>query len=405
MKRSRVLFIPVGVLCILGLGAFASTAAAAPVQCGDVITEDLKLQADLTDCPDDGLVVGADRITINLNGHEVSSECQGDECIGRIGIDNSGFDRVRIRNGTVSGFEQTIRLQRSDRNTLADLEVDGGIVGLLGSISLVLDHSNRNVIRDSFVSGGDPGGAVLSGSDHNKFARSTLFGGGVIDIRNGSGLVLLDGSDANTLSRSTADAGGGGVTIWNSVHNSIRNSAINHGLSLFNADRTLIVGNDLSGGQGNGVSARGDQNTIRGNRIDGGIYLLGDRNLATANRITGDFGGLVYVDSGDRNVVRANDVTPRLNFASFGAPVIRVLATASRTSLIDKNASGGFDASEPGIVDGIKVDAPGTLIRGNTANDNDALGINAVDGVIDGGGNHASGNGDPRQCVGVVCTP
>jgi hypothetical protein len=34
---------------------------------------------------------------------------------------------------------------------------------------------------------------------------------------------------------------------------------------------------------------------------------------------------------------------------------------------------------------------------------NDALGIEAVFGVIDGGGNLASGNGDPRQCVNVRC--
>ena len=108
-NRSRVLFIPIGVLFIFGLGAFASTAAAAPVQCGDVITEDLKLQADRTDCPDDGLVIGADRITINLNGHEVSTDCEPAECSGRVGIDNSGgYDRVRIRNGEVSGFEGRI---------------------------------------------------------------------------------------------------------------------------------------------------------------------------------------------------------------------------------------------------------------------------------------------------------
>ena len=34
---------------------------------------------------------------------------------------------------------------------------------------------------------------------------------------------------------------------------------------------------------------------------------------------------------------------------------------------------------------------------------NGDLGIEAVRGVIDGGGNRASGNGDPRQCVNVRC--
>jgi hypothetical protein len=46
---------------------------------------------------------------------------------------------------------------------------------------------------------------------------------------------------------------------------------------------------------------------------------------------------------------------------------------------------------------------PFATLRGNITDDNTDLGIEAVDGVIDGGGNRASGNGDPRQCVGVAC--
>jgi hypothetical protein len=39
----------------------------------------------------------------------------------------------------------------------------------------------------------------------------------------------------------------------------------------------------------------------------------------------------------------------------------------------------------------------------NEARRNGGLGIFAVRGVIDGGGNRASGNGDRRQCVNVAC--
>ena len=44
--------------------------------------------------------------------------------------------------------------------------------------------------------------------------------------------------------------------------------------------------------------------------------------------------------------------------------------------------------------DGIDVRAPGTTVTRNIANDNHNLGISAVPGVIDGGGNQAAGNGD-----------
>jgi hypothetical protein len=43
-------------------------------------------------------------------------------------------------------------------------------------------------------------------------------------------------------------------------------------------------------------------------------------------------------------------------------------------------------------------------VTANVANDNADLGIEAVPGVKDGGGNQASGNGNPAQCVGVVCS-
>lgn len=65
--------------------------------------------------------------------------------------------------------------------------------------------------------------------------------------------------------------------------------------------------------------------------------------------------------------------------------------------------------SLPIIDDGITVlGAPevrdGVTIAGNVSVSNSDLGIEAPD-VIDGGGNRASGNGNPLECVGVVCTP
>jgi hypothetical protein len=63
----------------------------------------------------------------------------------------------------------------------------------------------------------------------------------------------------------------------------------------------------------------------------------------------------------------------------------------------------GFRADFGDNDDGIHVEDPGTTIADNRANDNADYGIQAVPGVIDGGGNTASGNGNPLQCVNVVC--
>jgi hypothetical protein len=53
--------------------------------------------------------------------------------------------------------------------------------------------------------------------------------------------------------------------------------------------------------------------------------------------------------------------------------------------------------------DGIDVDSPATTLTRNLAVHNNDLGIEAVPGVIDGGGNHAAGNANPAQCTNVAC--
>jgi hypothetical protein len=52
---------------------------------------------------------------------------------------------------------------------------------------------------------------------------------------------------------------------------------------------------------------------------------------------------------------------------------------------------------------GIFIGNSTTKVTRNEARYNDDLGIKAVKGVIDGGGNRASGNGDRRQCVNISC--
>jgi hypothetical protein len=54
--------------------------------------------------------------------------------------------------------------------------------------------------------------------------------------------------------------------------------------------------------------------------------------------------------------------------------------------------------------DGIDVDSSATTLIGNHAVHNGDLGIEAVPGVTDGGGNHAAANGNPAQCTNVDCT-
>jgi Periplasmic copper-binding protein (NosD) len=172
-------------LALGGLVAFgAGQASASHVSCGDVITENTRLDSDL-DCFDsDGpaLVIGADRVRLDLGGHRIQLGFG-------IGVLNEGHERVTIANGEVfTGCNAAILLRGADRNRLRDL------VALSGCEGVVLEGSDRNrLVRSRF--GGDDGGLILrDGSDRNLITRNEL-GGGL-----GGGLSIRD-SDGNLATR------------------------------------------------------------------------------------------------------------------------------------------------------------------------------------------------------------
>ncbi|HXV60170.1 MAG TPA: hypothetical protein VEK15_05715, partial [Vicinamibacteria bacterium] len=75
-------------------------AVQADVQCGDIITRSVKLSADLT-CDGQGLIIGADDVTLDLNGHTITGiGPEGDEYLG---VSGEGLEHVTIKNGEIRG--------------------------------------------------------------------------------------------------------------------------------------------------------------------------------------------------------------------------------------------------------------------------------------------------------------
>lgn len=116
------------------------------------------------------------------------------------------------------------------------------------------------------LSGGDPA-VLFEGSDHNRVVGTSLRGG--IAIRVGDAIYVLDGSDADTVVDSDIDGGGaGGMLVRDSMRNRVkRSTAYGYAgaIHLHDANRTLVIDNELNGGQGCALCVRGDRNTIRGN--------------------------------------------------------------------------------------------------------------------------------------------
>jgi hypothetical protein len=376
---------------LTALALVPDQARADHVSCGDVITEDTTLDSDL-DCGDlsgaFGLTIGADGVTLDLNGHTVSSACEVD-CAGTAVIDDrGGYDGVRILDGTIrpNGVAVGVALADADTSALEGLTIAGfpRPMGQPG-VGILLSNSHRNELDSSTIAGGDPA-LLLSASDRNEISRSSVDGG--IAIRQGDGIRLADGSDHNRIVDSLAVGDGTGIVIWDSVGNTVTRSRVG-GIVGRGAHRNEISRNTLGETFG-GLAidmASSDENVIERNEAGDELRISGDRNRVEHNDVSARAG--ISVPRGDANLVGKNNV-------SGGIDGIAVASAATNTLVQGNLATGAVD-------DGIDVDAPGTIIRANTAVNNGDLGIEAVAGVIDGGGNRASGNGDARQCVNVTC--
>ncbi len=97
---------------------FATPSSAEALSCGSTLTHSIKLHSNL-DCSaggTDGIDVGKNGITINLNGHSVIGAGSIDH---QDGIYNDGHDRVSVIGGTVKNFSEDIYLYGGAKPTVS----------------------------------------------------------------------------------------------------------------------------------------------------------------------------------------------------------------------------------------------------------------------------------------------
>jgi hypothetical protein len=106
MKRTPIIFTAV---VIAATAAGAGPAEASHVECGDEITADTTLDSDLINCESNGVVIGADDITLDLDGHLIDGDEAEDMTCAKeefcdVGIVLDGHDGVAVKGGTVREF-------------------------------------------------------------------------------------------------------------------------------------------------------------------------------------------------------------------------------------------------------------------------------------------------------------
>jgi parallel beta-helix repeat protein len=437
---------------LLLAGVSASPAFATHVKCGDTITTNTTLDSDLTNCPNNGIVIGADNITLDLNGHTIDGvvsktfDCEvGPQGPSGEGIqDDAGYDGVTIKGGTVQQFADGVRsfsqsetVAMSDSRlhhlTLRDNRDQGIFIGgangppnnnnridhnlilrnrnvcdfgfgiavhaafnqidhnrVEGSVDGIIaccDGNDRNVIEDNSVSH-NPGYAfILVASDNSRVEHNVLNG-------NEHG-ILLDGSSGNDIRRNSIShsAGSSIDLVGGAAGNRVERNRLTDDGDGVTMD-TGAHGNEISRNTITGTGLLTDQTESGGF----GIIVDGaDDNTVQRNSVIGGRGEAILVTSFDPHVTADRNLVSR-NVANSKLSDGILVNNGATGTLIERNT-----ANRSGD-DGIDVDAAGTKLTRNTANRNHDLGIEAVHGVIDGGGNKASGNGNPTsQCTNVVC--
>jgi parallel beta helix pectate lyase-like protein len=382
---------PSRLLALLGaLAAFAlasSPAQASPLNCGDTITQDARLDADLLNCPGDGIVIGADGVTLDLNGHTIDGRGSG------TGVSARGYDDVGVVRGAIQGFATGVSFE----------DVFGGAV--------------RKV-----AFGGN--GIACTSSQGCVIEGNAVYGAGIVVVRTGT--------RAATVIRENLvrGASGAGITVnFTGAETAVTGNRVEGagiGIEALHASVGRIAANSISGSSGPGIHASlGGDTTIDRNMIwrNGGDGIALDhfldvrlfRNVVLRNGKDGIHGEALPRPLVQDNVVSRNrgngiflgGVAPgreSSGFALLSANValrnrldgIALTAAAPQAELTGNRALRNGD-------DGIDVAGSATGLSENRSHRNADLGIDAVGSAVDGGGNRARRNGARAQCRHVRC--
>jgi parallel beta-helix repeat protein len=167
----------------------ASHTIATDVACGATVLTDLRLEKDLT-CPSDALIVGADGVKINLNGHTITGAGVG------LGITVRNRTNVDIFGGTIRNFLTGIMVATSTDVVIKDNGFTGnregvffaGVTGGTIKHNIAWQNSQRgfmirptgtgalstdNIVVDNVITG-NPSGILVFGQPGNTIKANVI---------------------------------------------------------------------------------------------------------------------------------------------------------------------------------------------------------------------------------------
>ena len=205
--RRHLALLVVFALGLLTLGV--GPALAQPLACGAVVTQDTTLANDLLDGPGNGLVMGADGITVDLNGHTISGQIIPGSP-GQVGIDNRGHDDVTIRNGHGQVLRPGRGPSRPDRPE-PGREPDHGPLPRVRAI-LLESGGSANRFTGNRVDRAGTVGIGIQGA--TAASRDNVVSGNVSNAANVAGIALRSGAITGTLIEGNTATGAQDQEQW-----------------------------------------------------------------------------------------------------------------------------------------------------------------------------------------------
>jgi parallel beta-helix repeat protein len=288
----------------------AGPATAATLACGQTITQSTVLDNDLGPCLQHGIVIGADGITLDLNGHTVSGGPGGNDGAGVLVRNRTG---VTVRNGTVRAFDIGVAIDGGSANTVTGV-VARDNVGGIGSIG-----------GDGIAIMSSQGNRIIGNETHNNAPFSGI---GLYSRRDSAhpgtpgvardNLIANNSVTGNIIGRdrvSPTDTDNDGIRVENdAVFNTFENNR--------------VVGNGLDG-----ISLFADtaDNIVRGNTVQAnGFYRT------TARRGS----GIIVFTRSTRNVVENNLVTGNADSGIDIRPPLSTFPGATNNRIVNNTAVG-----------------------------------------------------------------
>ena len=228
------------------------------IACGATLLTDLRLESDLA-CPGDAIFVGADDISIDLNGHTISGAGAG------VGITVRSRQHVTIRGGLVRGFATGIFVTSS-----TDIVISHNAL-TQNREAIFLAGSSSNMIKNNIAWENQLRGVMIRPTGSGALSTDNFVVENVL-VDNPSG-ILLFGQPGNTLtanrisgsSVAALDLTGGGAS-----GNVVRGNRLSEGAAGIKFGPGWI-GNDFFGNTiaGNACGTLGNStgNTLQGNNF------------------------------------------------------------------------------------------------------------------------------------------